>query len=56
MKSDGSFTYFAADVAYMKDKLDRGFEHLIYVLGADHSGYVKRLQAVARALAEDRSI
>ncbi|MFC5585801.1 arginine--tRNA ligase [Nitratireductor kimnyeongensis] len=53
MKSDGSFTYFAADVAYMKDKLDRGFEHLIYVLGADHSGYVKRLQAVARALAED---
>lgn len=54
MKSDGSFTYFAADVAYMKDKLDRGFEHLIYVLGADHSGYVKRLQAVARALAEDR--
>lgn len=54
MKSDGSFTYFAADVAYMKDKLDRGFEHMIYVLGADHSGYVKRLQAVARALAEDR--
>ncbi|WP_295807012.1 arginine--tRNA ligase [uncultured Nitratireductor sp.] len=53
MKSDGSFTYFAADVAYMKDKLDRGFQHLIYVLGADHSGYVKRLQAVARALAED---
>ncbi|MDJ1464918.1 arginine--tRNA ligase [Nitratireductor sp. GZWM139] len=54
MKSDGSFTYFAADVAYMKDKLDRGFEHMIYVLGADHSGYVKRLQAVARALAEDK--
>ncbi|EKF40998.1 arginyl-tRNA ligase [Nitratireductor indicus C115] len=51
MKSDGSFTYFAADVAYMKDKVDRGFEHLIYVLGADHSGYVKRLQAVARAIA-----
>ncbi len=54
MKSDGSFTYFAADVAYMKDKLDRGFEHMIYVLGADHSGYVKRLQAVVRALAEDK--
>ncbi|MDS1135018.1 arginine--tRNA ligase [Nitratireductor indicus] len=53
MKSDGSFTYFAADVAYMKDKVDRGFEHLIYVLGADHSGYVKRLQAVARAIAGD---
>ncbi len=53
MKSDGAFTYFAADVAYMKDKVDRGFEHLIYVLGADHSGYVKRLQAVARAIAGD---
>ncbi|MCR4269192.1 arginine--tRNA ligase [Nitratireductor sp. ZSWI3] len=53
MKSDGSFTYFAADVAYMKNKVDRGFSHLIYILGADHSGYVKRLQAVARAIAGD---
>ncbi|CAM5387148.1 arginyl-tRNA synthetase [Aquamicrobium terrae] len=54
VKSDGSFTYFAADVAYMKDKIDRGFEDLIYVLGADHGGYVKRLEALARALAGDR--
>ncbi len=50
VKSDGSFTYFAGDVAYMKDKVDRGFNRLIYVLGADHGGYVKRLQALGRAL------
>ncbi|RWC72382.1 MAG: arginine--tRNA ligase [Mesorhizobium sp.] len=52
-KSDGSFTYFAADVAYLKDKVDRGFVDLIYVLGADHGGYVKRLEALARAIAGD---
>jgi arginyl-tRNA synthetase len=50
IKSDGAFTYFAADVAYMKDKYERGFEELIFVLGADHGGYVKRLEALARAL------
>ncbi|OQP88040.1 arginine--tRNA ligase [Rhizobium rhizosphaerae] len=50
MKSDGSFTYFAADVAYFKNKYDRGFEQMIYVLGADHGGYVKRLEALARAV------
>ncbi|MGV3552558.1 arginine--tRNA ligase [Rhizobium sp.] len=50
MKSDGSYTYFAADVAYFKDKYDRGFSDMIYVLGADHGGYVKRLEAVARAV------
>ena len=50
MKSDGSYTYFAGDVAYMKDKFDRGFRRMIYVLGADHGGYVKRLQAVGRAI------
>jgi arginyl-tRNA synthetase len=50
MKSDGSYTYFAADVAYMKDKYARGFDQLIYVLGADHGGYVKRLEALGRAL------
>ncbi len=48
------FTYFAADVAYLKDKVDRGFVDLIYVLGADHGGYVKRLEALARAVAGDR--
>jgi len=50
VKSDGSYTYFAADVAYTKNKIDRGFKQLIYILGADHGGYVKRLQAVAKAL------
>ncbi len=53
VKSDGDFTYFAADVAYMKDKYARGFEELVFVLGADHGGYVKRLEALARALAGD---
>jgi arginyl-tRNA synthetase len=50
MKSDGTYTYFASDVAYSYDKISRGFEELVYVLGADHAGYVKRLQAVAAAL------
>ena len=50
VKSDCSYTYFASDVAYMKDKIGRGFEELIFVLGADHGGYVKRLEAVAAAL------
>ena len=50
VKSDGSYTYFAADVAYMKDKQARGFDELIFVLGADHGGYVKRMEALARAI------
>ncbi|MFC0218276.1 arginine--tRNA ligase [Pseudochelatococcus lubricantis] len=53
VKSDGSYTYFAADVAYLRDKYVRGFRDLIYVLGADHGGYVKRLQAVGRAVGGD---
>ena len=52
VKSDGSYTYFAADVAYMKDKYARGFEELIFVLGADHGGYVKRMEALARAISD----
>lgn len=55
MKSDGSYTYFAADVAYLKDKFDRGYAEMIYVLGADHGGYVKRLEAVNRAVSEGKS-
>jgi arginyl-tRNA synthetase len=55
MKSDGSYTYFAADVAYFKDKFDRGYTEMIYVLGADHGGYVKRLEAVNRAVSEGKS-
>ncbi len=51
LKSDGSFTYFASDVAYSRNKIRRGFKELIYILGADHGGYVKRLEAVAAALA-----
>ncbi|MTI15856.1 arginine--tRNA ligase [Rhodobacteraceae bacterium RKSG542] len=50
VKSDGSYTYFAADVAYMRDKIERGFKELIFVLGADHAGYVKRLEAVGSAI------
>ena len=50
MKSDGSYTYFASDVAYSNDKISRGFEELVYVLGADHGGYVKRLEALGAAL------
>jgi arginyl-tRNA synthetase len=51
LKSDGSFTYFASDVAYSRNKIKRGYKELIYILGADHGGYVKRLEAVAAALA-----
>jgi arginyl-tRNA synthetase len=50
MKSDGSYTYFAADMAYHRDKIERGFTTLIDVWGADHGGYVKRLQAAVAAL------
>ncbi|PTW60036.1 arginyl-tRNA synthetase [Breoghania corrubedonensis] len=49
-KSDGAYTYFAADVAYFRSKYLRGFKQMIYVLGADHGGYVKRLEAVGRAI------
>jgi arginyl-tRNA synthetase len=55
MKSDGSYTYFASDIAYHKSKLDRGFQHLIDVWGADHGGYVKRMQAAVRALSEGKA-
>ena len=49
-KSDGSWTYFAPDIAYHHDKIERGFDHLINVFGADHGGYVKRLTAAVKAL------
>jgi arginyl-tRNA synthetase len=55
VKSDGSYTYFAADVAYFKDKYDRSFTDMIYVLGADHGGYVKRLEALAKAISGGKS-
>jgi len=53
-KADGSWTYFAPDIAYHKDKLDRGYDLLINVLGADHSGYVKRMRAAVSALSDER--
>jgi arginyl-tRNA synthetase len=49
-KSDGSWTYFAADIAYHMDKYRRGFAEMIDVWGADHGGYVKRMQAAVKAL------
>ncbi|MBL6785582.1 MAG: arginine--tRNA ligase [Rickettsiales bacterium] len=49
-KSDKSWTYFAADIAYHKDKIDRGFDQLILLLGADHGGYTKRISAAVNAL------
>jgi arginyl-tRNA synthetase len=51
-KSDGSWTYFAADIAYHRDKIRRGFATMIDVWGADHGGYVKRMQAAVRALSD----
>jgi arginyl-tRNA synthetase len=51
--SDGSFLYFAADIAYVHDKFERGFDTAIYVLGADHHGYVARLKAAAAMLGYD---
>ena len=54
-KSDGSWTYFAADIAYHYNKFRRGFVNLIDVWGADHGGYVKRMQAAVRAVTEGRA-
>jgi arginyl-tRNA synthetase len=50
VKSDGSYTYFAADIAYHRNKYLRGFTQMINVLGADHSGYVSRLKAAVKAV------
>jgi arginyl-tRNA synthetase len=52
VKSDGSYTYFAADMAYHRDKFRRGFNTMIDVWGADHSGHVKRMQAAVGALTQ----
>src|SRR6202163_3895077 len=49
-KSDGTYTYFASDIAYHKSKFDRGFRSMIDVWGADHGGYVKRMQAAVKAV------
>ncbi len=54
VRSDGTPTYFAADAAYIRRKYGRGFDRLVYVLGADHHGYVSRLQALAEMLGHSR--
>ena len=53
-KSDGAWTYFAPDIAYHYDKVDRGFDQLIDVFGADHGGYVKRMKAAVSALSDGK--
>ena len=54
-KSDGSWTYFAGDIAYHHDKFSRGFANLIDVWGADHGGYVKRMQAAVKAISDGKA-
>ncbi|MEH7436189.1 arginine--tRNA ligase [Neobacillus drentensis] len=54
IKQDGSYTYLTPDIAYHKDKLDRGFEKLINIWGADHHGYIPRMKAALQALGYDR--
>ena len=55
MKSDGSWTYFAPDVAYHYNKVQRGFDQLIDIFGADHGGYVKRMKAAVAALSDGKT-
>ncbi|MEH7333318.1 arginine--tRNA ligase [Neobacillus drentensis] len=54
IKQDGSYTYLTPDIAYHKDKLERGFEKLINIWGADHHGYIPRMKAAIQALGYDR--
>jgi arginyl-tRNA synthetase len=54
-KSDGSYTYFAGDIGYHYDKLQRGFVHLINVFGADHIGYIKRMKSAVAALSDGQA-
>ena len=55
VKSDGSYAYFASDIAYHRDKFERGFKSMIVVLGADHSGHVKRMKAAVAAISEGQA-
>ena len=54
-KSDGSYTYFASDIAYHKTKFDRGFANMVDVWGADHGGYIKRVQAAIKAVTDNQA-
>lgn len=56
IKSDGELTYFASDTAYYLNKRERGFDHCIYLLGADHHGYVGRLKAMAACVGDDPAL
>src|SRR5579883_448301 len=56
IKSDGSYTYFASDIANHKNKFDRGFADLIDVFGADHGGYIKRMQAAVKAVTAGKAV
>ncbi len=53
-KNDGTWTYFASDVAYHANKINRKFKHLINILGADHTGYIKRISAAVSALSDNK--
>jgi arginyl-tRNA synthetase len=55
LKSDGGYTYFASDIAYHKDKFDRGFHNLVDVWGADHGGYIKRVEAAIKAVTDGKA-
>ena len=55
LKSDGSYTYFASDIAYHRNKFDRGFRNLVDVWGADHGGYIKRVEAAIKAVTDARA-
>ena len=55
LKSDGSYTYFASDIAYHRSKFERGFASMIDVWGADHGGYVKRMQAAVKAVSDSKA-
>src|SRR6202790_5203326 len=55
LKSDGSYTYFASDIAYHKTKFDRGFRNLVDVWGADHGGYIKRMQGAIKAVTSGKA-
>ena len=53
-KNDGTWTYFANDIAYHSDKISRNYNYLINILGADHTGYIKRISAATKALSDDK--
>lgn len=53
-KSDGQYTYFASDIAYMQSKIDRGADKIVMILGPDHHGYIKRIEAIIQALGYEK--